>query len=91
MFALQVQQKKFKLGEGATVEVVAKLIDSNTDPAWRSKTNGAVAEKLARLAMTVQDSRLDPTTMPIEEYRAQAATLTLSDVQRAAERLRELS
>ena len=34
-----------------------------TQPEWRSKINGGVAEKLARSAMQVQDARLSPTEL----------------------------
>ena len=41
---------------------------------------------LSRDAMQVQDARLDPTAMPLAEYRHLAATIEMGDLRKAAER-----
>jgi hypothetical protein len=41
--------------------------------------------------MRFQDARLDPTAIPLEEYRQQASTIELQDVARAAEQLVDLA
>ena len=85
MFIHKATSQGFTLADGVSVDSVAMLIEKQTDPAWRSKTNGGVAEKLARAAMQTQDARLDPTKLGLEAYRAQASTLEMGDVIKAAE------
>ena len=43
--------------------------------------------RLARSAMQVQDARLDPTAMKLDEYKVLASTLELEDLTKAAEGL----
>ena len=85
MFIHKATSQGFVLGDGVSVDSIAVLIEKQTDSAWRSKTNGGVAEKLARAAMQTQDARLDPTKLGLEAYRAQASTLEMGDVVKAAE------
>jgi hypothetical protein len=91
MFLQKVTTQGFAVGNGVTREAVARLIQVNTGVEWRNKANGGVAEKLARLSMRFQDARLDPTAIPLEEYRQQASTIELQDVARAAEQLVDLA
>lgn len=88
MFLLKAESQGFHVGEGVDLGGVAALIEQHTEHEWRSKNNGGVAEKLARAAMQVQDARIDPTELSLEEYKVRASILELADVSLAAEQLR---
>ena len=87
MVVLKAEDAGFALGDGVDAGAVAALIAAHTDATWRSAHNGGVAERLTRGSMQAQDGRLDPTAMPLSEYKALASTLELCDVRAAAEAL----
>ena len=87
MFTMKTSHHGFRLGEGVTIEAVGGLLEKYTHAEFRSKTNGGIAERLARGAMRMQDARLDPMRVTRSQYKAQASMINLCDVQGAAQLL----
>ena len=88
MFIQKVTSQGFSLGPSINAETVGALIEGCTQPEWRSKINGGVAEKLARSAMQVQDARLSPTELGMADFKSKASTIEWEDVSKGAELLR---
>ena len=59
IFLLKASALGRRIGDGVTVDMVAKLINEATDSAYRSNENGSIAEKLLSYTEQAMDLRLD--------------------------------
>ena len=82
IFLRGVAEEAQTLADDVDAAAVCALLEAHTSRAWRAEHNGRVSKKLLRYATTARDERLPP-----EFTKAQAETLHLIDVERAAKAL----